>query len=296
MSKITFYDLFDAPAPTLDPMPFDDEVADIAAAKAGNKAAADRLLTAYIPALRGAATREYKRLRDTHDMDEVRSLVLLAFTEAIHTTNPDSRLAGNLKGRIQHATHNDALPPSAVSVPPRTYSRFVQIMDAAEGDWAKAEELAPGLGMTVEVLRAVRDARHTWGSLDATMESASGADWEPNLASLAEETGYATVEQAAIVEAAFAAVDALAALVIRDAYGFTEYEPIPDAEIAHRRGYSRSKVQRIRTEGLVTMHAVACDGHEGRCNRPELHPERELAPLTTEELALLAAYESEVTA
>ncbi|AWY06676.1 RNA polymerase sigma factor [Microbacterium phage Zeta1847] len=300
MSKITMHELFEAAAPKLEPLPLATELDLIARARDGEEAAHNALLRAYIPAIRGAVSAQYKRLRETHDLGEVRSLVLLAFVEAIETTDDGKRLAGNIKARVMHAVHNDALPPSAVSVPARTYSRFVQIIDAAEGNLAKAEELAPGMGMTVEVFRAIREARGVWRSLEAETEAretsasfAGAHDGDMAATSIGEEPGYASVELVDLVNRALGALDPDSYRIVRLAYGFADYEPLPDAEVGHRLGFTRSKVQRLRMASLETMHDAVCDAeHYGECGRPERHPELEPAPLTAEELELLATFET----
>jgi len=287
MSKLTMHELFEAPAPKLEALPLEEELELIARAQDGDEAAHNALLRQYIPALRGAVSAQYKRLRDTHDLDEVRSLVFLAFVEGVKTVDAGKRLAGNFAGRVKHAVHNDALPPSAVSVPPRTYSRFVQIIEAAGGDPRKAEELAPGMGMTVEVLRSIRDARGMWGSLDeltgasdeAGRITVGGQSAEGSLDVIARsayhyEAGYASTEARHTVELAFAAIDEQARAIVRLAYGFADYEALPDAEVGHRLGFTRSKVQRVRMVSLEVMHDAVCSGHdEGRCNRDERHEE-----------------------
>lgn len=237
----------------------DAETALIAAAQAGEFKAYDTLLRQYAHGLRALAEQEYARAGGHVDAEETRANVLLAFAEAVHECQEGERVAQRLPKAILKAADAYHLV-GAFTVAERTRQRYMQALREA-GPGGNAEEKARELGMTRETFLAVKDAIGATSFEEFTeshARSGEGGSVEPNVAAITVERGYATVEQRADVAKAFAAVDETTGDVIRDAYGFTEYDPIPDAEIAHRRGYSRSKVQRIRTEGLSKMR-VALD-------------------------------------
>lgn len=295
-AKPTMHELFDAPAPKLTALPHDEELALVLKAQAGDEDAYNALLRQYIPALRGYAITESRRANGYVDRDETRANVLLAFAEAVAKVTPTYHLSGALKSTVRH-TADDFQLVGAVNIPERTRQRFTEIARAASGNLKAAEAIAHEYGMSAEVFRAVAEAFNAWGSYEAAVDAPADAlkgigNREPATYPLTGDPfdNELAIDTRLLVEAAFAAVDELTGNVIKDAYGFSDYEPLPDAEIAHRRGYSRSKVQRLRTEGLVTMHAATCDGEESRCARHELHPEREL-PLTDAERTELAKYD-----
>ncbi|UVK59062.1 DNA binding protein [Microbacterium phage Cen1621] len=249
--------VFESAPRKVEPLPIEVEQELIAAAKLSDERAYEALLDQYSPALRGAVDREYRRLRRAEanvTVDEVREIVLLAFVEAV-TTSEGERLAGNLRPAIARTFDRELPQPSALSIPARTVSRLMAILREAKGDIVAAEGIASSMGMSPDVFRdALAAVRTSSDSLDALLdESPDGVSVGIPVGVV--ERGFATVEQRAMVAAAFAAIadDAKATVVIRDYYGFNDYEPVPDAEIAHRRGMSRSAVQRKRTEGVDRM-------------------------------------------
>lgn len=268
MNATTLAVIFDAKiAANTATLPLEDELDLIAQAQRGIEDAYLRLLRQYAPGLRGMAKSEYERAGGTVDADETRANVLLAFATALSECDGSTRVAAKLKKAALHVADEFHLV-GAFTVPERTRQRYFQALREAGPDGDPAAK-AVELGMTREIFTAVREAVGA-GSFEYLAEApnranaasyshstgGSAADSEPEFGSIYTERGYATVEQTVTVARAFAAVDGLTGGVIRDAYGFTEYDPIPDAEIAHRRGFSRSKVQRIRTDGVATMRAA----------------------------------------
>jgi hypothetical protein len=297
MSKPTLHELFDAPAPKLAPLSHEEELDLALRAQAGDEDAYNELLRQFIPALRGYAITEARRANGYVDRDETRANILLAFAEAVAKVSATYHFNGALKSTVRQTADSYQLV-GAVAIPERTRSRFLEIARSKGGNLKEAEAVAHEFGMTPEVFRAVAEALNLWGSYEATVDAPGVLDGignrepatYPLVGNPAEDE--TAVDIRLLVDAAFAAVDETTGGVIADAYGFSDYEPLPDAEIAHRRGYSRSKVQRIRTEGLVAMHAATCDGEETRCARTELHPERAEEPLAEWERELLAAYDN----
>ncbi|GEB46978.1 hypothetical protein MTE01_29230 [Microbacterium testaceum] len=218
----------------------------VRAAQDGDLDAYNTLLRQYAHGLRSLAEQEYARAGGHVSHDETRANVLLAFAEAVHECQAGDRVAFRLpKATLRVADEHHLV--GGFTIAERTRQRYMQALREAGPD-GDAEAKARELGMTRETFLSVRDALGA-SSFDGILEEQGDAGMQ----AIGLERGYSTVEQRADVAKAFAAVDVITGDVIRDAYGFTEYDPIPDAEIAHRRGYSRSKVQRLRSEGLSTM-------------------------------------------
>ncbi|WWV91889.1 hypothetical protein GMYAFLOJ_CDS0059 [Microbacterium phage phiMiGM15] len=246
MTAPTLRAIFDDKLTGADRLPLEEETALIARAQAGDFDAYNALLVQYAHGLRAMAEQEYARAAGHVDHDETRANVLLAFAEALHECQEGDRVAFRLpKATLRVADSHHLV--GGFTIAERTRQRYMQARREAGPD-GDAEAKARELGMTRETFLSVRDALDA-SSFDGILEEQG----DSGMQAIGLERGYSTVEQRADVAKAFAAVDVITGDVIRDAYGFTEYDPIPDAEIAHRRGFSRSKVQRIRSEGLATM-------------------------------------------
>lgn len=232
----------------------EDETVAIAGAQRGEEEPTVALLYAYAPALRNAASRH----ADLLGHDEARSAVVAGFWEAIFAFDPEQgqRLAGTLSGYLGDTLAEEQATRHAVTVPARTLKRFFGVLRRADGDLSRAAEIAPDYSLSREALHAIAEAIR-WSSLDAAADTGEEgeASREVLARSLWESFGL-TDDDRVLVEAAFDAVDDLEEEVCRQAYGFTDYDPVPDAEIAHRLGYSRPKIQRVRTGALATMRAA----------------------------------------
>lgn len=267
------------------PEPLDKavEVELIAEAKKGDTLAFTRLLDAYTPGLRALAAKETRRTSGLVEVDETRANVLAGFVEAVHAAREGERVAPQLDPATRKVADVHNLV-GALSVPDRMRRFYFQAVRAAARNGTDAVDEFTALGKGRETFYAIRQAL-TFDSIERIVEgwntpehygsyyspSLGGAsDREPGMSAIYIEPGYASVEDKALVAAAFAAIaaDTLTVDIIRDAYGFNDYEPVPDAEIAHRRATSRQTVQRKRTTGLATMHGAVCDGHDDpRCQR-----------------------------
>lgn len=221
-----------------------DEVAAIADVRAGGSAGLLALVYAYAPLLRG----QVARFRDSLDSDEAQSVAVGALVEAAHAAeNP--RIAGIARDYVAQALASAADAYIAVTIPERTAKRFFGILRRAEGDVEAAAALAPAYQMSRETffdcLRALRtEALDEPTGPDAAPRDADAVSlWEP----------AADAEDRVLVEMAFAAVDELETDICRLAYGFADYDPQPDAEVADRLGLGRATVQRRRTGALVKM-------------------------------------------
>ncbi|QWY81869.1 DNA binding protein [Microbacterium phage Honk] len=269
--------VFEGTAENLPPLPIDVEVELIACAKDGDEAAYERLIANYIPGLRALAASELQRSGRLVDVDEVRANVLLAFVEAVHAARPGERVAPQLAPAAKHAAddfeHNLV---AALSVPGRTQRRYFQAIREAKRNGTNPVDEAAALGLAPESFYAVKAALG-FDSIERLQElNAPGVFdgigvHEPAMSPIHVEQGYANAETRHMARAALAALndDPVAAVIVREAYGFTGYEPVPDAEVAHRHGLTRPTVQRKRIKALDTMHEAICqhDAPEPRCAR-----------------------------
>jgi DNA-directed RNA polymerase specialized sigma subunit len=247
----------------------EDERLAIELAQHGDQAAQTKLLLAYAPALRNGVQWFARALPSTPqraDLEDVRSQAILGFLEAIKafSLNSHDRLAAIAPQYIRNAVAVSASSATSFTVPERTLKRFFGILREAEGNAARAADLAPSFEMKrdtfLAVLSAVRNVTsydglssggtangasvHGWGDGENTKEPHAFPIWDANEAAVVDRI---------LVEMAFTAVDELEAQVMLLAYGFTDYEPIPDAEVGHRLGFSRAKAQRTRTAALEKM-------------------------------------------
>jgi hypothetical protein len=276
--------IFEAPLPEDIPLlPIDVEVELVAAAKTRSAEAFERLLDNYRPGIRGLAARESKRMGGTVDIDELRANVLAAFVEAVHSTRPGERVAVQLDPSARQVASRHILV-GGLSVPSRSRERYFQALREAQRNGTDPVDEAAALGLARESFFSVK-AAIGFDSIDRIIEewrapsSASGwspsgggnNDTEPGMSAIYVEPGYANAETRHMVRAALAALndDPVASVIVRDAYGFNDYEAIPDAEVAHRHGLTRPTVQRKRMAALVTMHGAVCADHapEPRCAR-----------------------------
>lgn len=272
-------------------LPEAEEVQLIEAAQAGDEAAKETLVMVYAHAIKTAIIRFGRGLPGrfgpggdwslagghSFEIDDVRSTALMAFLEVIETHNPalNPRLAGRVEQRITARLAEQFTITAAFTVPERTLSRFHGILRKADGDLAVGEELAPSYEMSADTFRAVAASiRHT-GSLEGETESwaydsdgqrtmdgarLDGKASNPTVPITAAPTDpYGDAEDAELVRVAFTAVDDTEDRVVRLAYGFRSTEdfaygePVPDAAIAERMGWSRPKVQRTRAKALAKM-------------------------------------------
>lgn len=244
LAHITLEHLFDRRT-EVERLSDEEEAALILAARGGDQAASHRLMVAYGPALRAAVARassaSHSHAGATDSVDELRARALLVFWEAVQRAE-DGRLAGIIAPMLRDGVGG---ADAELHLPPRARKRLFGALREARQDEAAAERLAPALGMSVESFRKALVALRGVVPLDDVIH-------EPG----DDDPRYAALDDALLVALAFRAVDAEEERVIRMAYGFTDYEPVPDAEIAHRLGTSRSRVQRVRSAGLDKMRAA----------------------------------------
>lgn len=245
----------------------EEEVTLITDAQAGDEGATLLLLNAYGPALRNGVTRFMRRLpveeRGADRTEEAQAEALAAFMETLVSHDPEKspRLAGRISQRLTDAFAEAARLDAAMNIPERTLSRFYGILREAEGDLTVARALASSKGMKEttfdDILAVVRE------TLSLTHEDHEGDEDGDRLlmAPLHSDvrSEYDEVEDAILIDIAFASVDDDEARVVEMAYGFrgtSDYapgEPMPDSAIAGAIGGSRATVQRKRGKALGKM-------------------------------------------
>ena len=257
-------DIFDRRV-TTGKLPLKKEREAIRAAKCGDDASTLKLLYAYACALRKVCGM-YRNAGGAwaggpwHSelAADRRMAAVEGFLEALYAFDLDgihSRLAATVEGYVANSISMAAIVPVAMNVPERTLKRFYSILRKADGDPVRGVTLAPRYSMTAETFNSVLTALRGTHSLDDPGDDADARSGGPSRleVQVCGPDYYDNVEDRLLVEAAFAAVDDLEEDVCRLAYGFSDYDPIPDSEVGHRLGLSRPKVQRVRASALGKM-------------------------------------------
>jgi DNA-directed RNA polymerase specialized sigma subunit len=238
----------------------DEERAAIERAKLGDTDATVALVYAYAPALRSSVSNFRKgavargERPNPAALADLRMSAIEGLIEAVHAFDPDryDRLAATVSKYVANSVATYLVSPIAITIPQRTLTRFYGILRTAEGNAAEGARIAPEYEMTTETFLAVLSAVREADSFDA-LAADEGDDRGFVNVSPVWDGAQADAEDRILVEAAFAAVDQLEADVVRLAYGFTDYDPVPDAEVAERLGLSRQKAQRTRNSALSHM-------------------------------------------
>jgi len=246
---------------TAEPLDAHEERGLIAAAQLGDSAAVERLVLLYAPALRGGVkvyTRALLTTPQRSDLEDVQADAVMALIEAIHAFDPGkhTRLAAIAPSYIRNAVSVSAgTSATSFTIPERTLKRFFGILRAADGDAELAAGLAPSYEMRRETFLAVLDAVRNTDSYQAVED---GEDLSVQAFKMAPiwDGAFGDAEDRILVEGAFRAVDTLEGDVCRLAYGFADYEPQSDPEVAERMGLSRPKVQRVRSGALDKMRSA----------------------------------------
>lgn len=244
-------------------IPLDERQATTLAAQAGDPVAFEALLLDVIGNLRALAAPWAPE--DRLGREEALAAALLGFTEAVAAYRAEEDPDGVgvlplLRSFVSAALGDTEAASVAVTVPTRTLKRWHGIVRRADGDLEEAARIAPTYAMTAETFWAVADARRSWDSISADEERETSHASEAARPLWGDRDSFAAAEDRIAVEAAFLAVDDTEGDVIRDAYGFSDYRPLPDGVIAERRGMSRPTVQRRRASALGKMReALAVD-------------------------------------
>lgn len=237
--------------------------ADAALAQSGDSAAAERLYLSVEAYLAGLA----KRYHRTVDFDEAIAEANLAFMEAVRSfdpTRPGASFLGKLtacaRGALAQAgrfSGGQAGLSMAASIAPRTMTRYQQILRAAGGDVARGADLAPSMDMSrgtfLEIAGQVADSVDMDGSAVDTTDPVDDP-WHARFVDTEAVEPEAAAIETLLLETAWSAIDEFETEIVGLAYGFDDYNPCSDAEIAERLGgFSRPTIQRTRTRALGKM-------------------------------------------
>ncbi|WP_144722266.1 sigma-70 family RNA polymerase sigma factor [Cellulosimicrobium sp. TH-20] len=238
-----------------EPLPLEEEVALVERVKNGDAAAFNTLAETYAPRLRAASAHMRHAIVDE---DERTQAVVVAFLEAVHATEPGVRVANRVKFTMaEHMQRAASAVRPGLSVPQATFMRyFAALRDggltpAGRPDYAAASERASSHGLTSSAFHEVRDAIREPESIEA-LAAAGSAGTDRGLIDNALQYEE-TIERKAMVDKARKAVSGDERTVVDLAYGFAEFDVIPDAEIAHRLGMNRSTVWRKKAAALDKM-------------------------------------------
>ncbi|WP_431867079.1 hypothetical protein [Microbacterium paraoxydans] len=235
----------------------------------------EQLLWQYIPALRGRAASEYRRMGGSVDIDEVRSNVLAGFTEAVFTNKAGVRLIQTLERSILRAADETNMQ-GAMTIPAQRRREYRTAMTEAGGNLDSA--IAQARGVLAEAsMRALHSALGGHSSIyEDTAHSSIALD------------PYDDIDCVLDVARALAALTAGSdgktgpLLIINRAFGLNGDDSAADAVIAKelkraaldnpdangaRWTPSRATIQRVRETALALMHDALCAGHDPRCNR-----------------------------
>ena len=249
-----------------------DEAATIDAAQQGDERAKMTLLRAYGPALRAAVGRfkgglgdgQVSRSNDygtpSSAVEDLQSAAVVSFLEIIETHDPrqNPRLAGRVTAHLADSLATQFSREAQFAIPKRTLTRFFGIMKAADGDVVVAESLLSDYGMSMETFRSILAAVSTTSFDSFAPGEDEGRGAGDVIGQSAAEPVYSAtpisdVEDRILVDMAFRPLNDEEVRIVELAYGFTEYDPVPDAEIGHRMSLSRPAVQRRRASALSTM-------------------------------------------
>lgn len=226
----------------------------IAAAKLGDEAATLRLFSAYLPTMKQAVG----HFSETLGRDDARQTAVLGLLRAIQAFNAEHhlRLAAVIREylhlELQEAERDAS---SGFSVPPRTVRRALGILERAGRDVNEAVRIAPEYQMEPATLLAVLAAISSVTSLDQAID-ARGEAALYDAEAVTADRAVSDIDDRQKVRVAMAAVTPLERDVCRMAYGFTDPDPIPDAEIGHRMGMGRVRTLRVRHRALSKMSAA----------------------------------------
>lgn len=220
--------------------------------RGGDSEAFLQLAENYAPRLRAASAHARTTIEDR---DERRQAALTAFHAAILATRPGERVARVVKLTMSSEMGRAASESRAgLSVPHGTARRYFSILGNAGGDVQAAAAAAPAQGMSAEAFRSVREAVHGAVSVEALADDDGSSALDRHLSPTYEPVTHAgAVERQVLAEDALSAVDGVERTVTLLAYGFTDPEPVPDAEIAHRLGINRTSAWKIRQRALAKM-------------------------------------------
>ncbi|MGC5319342.1 hypothetical protein ACPXB5_11450 [Micromonospora arida] len=231
-----------------------EEVELIERAAGGDEAATLRLFGAYVPTLRNAISR-YHRVLPIEDAQQAAVVGLLAALRAFDPAQ-SSRLASILRQEVAEALAQAAGDAcGGFAVPERTLKRFFGILAKADGDPRRGMALAREYDMATDTFASIWEAVNARGSLDSALTDNPDAALAA-VGAVFTDREISDVNDRMMCRTAFAAVTDLERDVCRLAYGFSDYDPQPDAEIGHRLGMGRVTTLRTRQRALGKMRVA----------------------------------------
>jgi DNA-directed RNA polymerase specialized sigma subunit len=239
------------------PLTPQEEAALIIPAQAGDNAAMARLLLAY----GGILVKSTARIRA--NQEDARQAAMLAAVQAIRDfdTTRYARLAQTLKYAVLGALEELTADERGIRIPRMTMQRYLKAMSMANHDPNEAANLAQSVDLARERFWAVHDiVANRFENVDRLAGQSGGTEagdgWvyrEPR--SLVTEPSQYAAEDRLIAELALSAIDDDEDTVVRYVYGFTEGDPVPAEEVAHRLGVQTPVVHRRRASALGKMRA-----------------------------------------
>lgn len=236
-------------------------------ARTGDAAAKQTLLREYM----GPIVREVGRVtkfansigQGTDDtMSEAFSEAVRIFYGVVNTFDLDRGMHGfvNYLSRTLRNDEELQVRRGIARVPQRTLYRRTEIVKAADGDLAKARELAPGMGMplaTFDAVTATLGATEEVGGLGNGAKSDMGeGPGAPNYVPpqlRTEESGYVRTEDLLDTARALDALEYIPRLIVESTYGLNGQPEQSAAEIGKMLGMSRWAVQRRLDAAMVDM-------------------------------------------
>lgn len=263
------------------PLDAEGEADIVARAQAGDTAAARILLDNHLGVIVNEVTRAVRRGKGfVSDVDRAREEAftdaILVFYRVIEKYKPGR---GWFSGLLKTALRNDPdlamilNRTRAMTVPRASMDRRAQAIAAAEGDLAKARELAPQFGLARETYDAITQVVQSSNSIGAEGEgtfwgagrgnnatSQGGADKGRHPTSVPEplrfdEPGYVHIEDLLDAKAALAVLDPEEHEIICGLFGLNGWPEHSQAELAAELGRSRQTIRRIRDRAMLKMQA-----------------------------------------
>lgn len=216
----------------------------IEAAQAGDGDAVWALLVQYRGILQKTANsvRAAVRGMTREQVEDLQSDLVLEAVEVIKDFDHSKfvRLAQVLPKRLQAVATEMT---TSLKVPSGTLARWFKIWRAAEQDFARGAELAPGMGMTADTFRAIQHALYHVDSEWVLVPWAAGNGPTPD------------AETHALAHFALQHLNPRERDVVELVYGFRG-EPKSDGEVADVLEVPRVTVSKRRERGLEKMRAV----------------------------------------
>lgn len=230
----------------------------VTAHRQGDESATVRLMQAYAGLLNSSVrrfTQTGNQDQALGDLDDMRSSALVGLLEAVKAFDPaqHERIATIAPRYIAGELSSEATGASHFTVPERSMKRYWSILREANGDVMNALQLAPTMHMDPSTFLSIHSAVRGTSSYSGTEQDGAPEVYHTSVDGVVASTEL-VIEDAMLVAAAFEAIDGDQTEVVRSYYGFDDYgEPQSDAEVAHRMGLSRPKVQRVRASALNDM-------------------------------------------